>query len=305
MQSRKTKALVLFSGGLDSILAVKVLEAQGIDVLALIFQSYFFGSRKAEENAKKNGIKCRVEDISPEHLEIIKKPKYGYGRAMNPCIDCHLLMIRKAGEIMKKKKFDFVATGEVLGQRPMSQNKQSLEIIDKNSGIVGKLLRPLSAKLLPETEVEKNGSVDRENLLDLRGRSRKGQIVLVKKYGVKYFPSPSGGCVLTEKEFGIKLKKLLENSKTPRPSDLALLRIGRHFWENESHIVIGRNEEDNNIIQKLAEKGDILLELKDIPGPLTLIRNGDDESVEKAKELAGRYVKKGKEIELNFIAKNI
>lgn len=291
MPRNKTRALALFSGGLDSTLAVKVLEAQGIDVLAIIFQSYFFGPKKAKENAKKNGIKIRIVNISPEHLKMVKNPKHGYGRAMNPCIDCHLLMIRKAAEIMRKEKFDFIATGEVLGQRPMSQNKQALEIIDKNSGAAGYLLRPLSAKLLPETEAEKSGLVNREKMLDFSGRSRKNQLALAKKYHLKYIPSSGGGCVLTEKEFSAKLKKLLEKARNPRPSDLALLKLGRHFWEGKAHIIIGRNEADNEAIEELAEKGDVLLELKDIPGPSALVRKSNKKVVEKAKELIKKYSK--------------
>ena len=282
---------MLFSGGLDSILTVKFLEKQGIDVLAIIFQSYFFGSQKAEESARKNSIKFRVENISKDHLKIVKNPQYGRGRAMNPCIDCHLLMLQKAGKIMKKENFDFVATGEVLGQRPMSQNKRALELIDRKSGIAGKLLRPLSAKLLSKTKIEEIGLVNRERLLDLEGRSRKRQIDLAKKYKIKYYPSPSGGCILTEKEFSEKLKKLLEKAKSPHSSDVALLKTGRHFWEGKSHIIIGRNKNDNEVMEKLVGKGDVLIKLANFPSPLALIRHKNSRSIKKAEELVARYSK--------------
>lgn len=282
---------MLFSGGLDSILAVKILEKQRIAVLALIFQSYFFSSQKAREAAEKNGIKFRVEDISEDHLKIVKNPHYGRGRAMNPCIDCHLLMIKKAGETMEKEKFNFVATGEVLGQRPMSQNKRALELIERKSGIAGRLLRPLSAKLLPETEAENKKIVNRGELLDIKGRSRKKQIELAEKYKVKYYPSPSGGCILTKKEFGVKLNELLGKKKTVYPSDLAILKFGRHFWEGKAHIVVGRNKEDNKVIKKLAEKSDTRIELKKFPGPLVLVRNRNARAIKKAKELLKKYSK--------------
>ncbi len=229
-------ALVVFSGGLDSILAVKILQEQGIQVTGLSFDSYFFDSKEAEKTAKQLGIKLITKDISEQQLETVKNPQHGHGTALNPCIDCHGLMFRIAGELAEfkgkdGKKFDIIATGEVLGQRPFSQNSEALKKVERLAGI--DILRPLSAKLLPITTYEEQGLVDRDKLLDISGKSRKRQLELVKKYGIEYFPSPAGGCRLTENEFGIKVKKLLDNDGQNRKLekvDFELLRIGRHHW---------------------------------------------------------------------------
>ena len=228
-------SLVVFSGGLDSILAVKVLEEQNIKVTGLSFDSYFFDTKEAKKTAKQLGIDLIIKDISELQLDTVKNPQYGHGSALNPCIDCHGLMFRVAGEVAELvgpgKEFDLVATGEVLGQRPFSQNSEALKKVEKLAGV--DILRPLSAKLLPETIYEKQGLVDREKLLDISGKSRKRQLELVKKYGVEYFPSPAGGCRLTENEFGLKVKKLLDNDGQVRKLtklDFELLRIGRHYW---------------------------------------------------------------------------
>jgi len=230
------KALLLFSGGLDSILAVKILQEQNIKVTGLSFDSYFFDSEEAKKTAEQLDVELIVKDISVLQLDTVKNPRYGYGRALNPCIDCHGLMFRVAEKLaglknVNGKKFDIIATGEVLGQRPFSQNSQALKKVAKLAGV--DILRPLSAKLLPETIYEERGLIDRERLLDISGKSRKRQLELVKKYGVEYFPSPAGGCRLTENEFGIKVKKLLDNDGQVRKLtklDFELLRIGRHYW---------------------------------------------------------------------------
>jgi len=268
----KTKGLALLSGGLDSILAIKILQEQGIEVTGLCFVSYFFNSAAAEKAAKKLKIKLKIIDFSEEHLEVVKKPRHGHGKAINPCIDCHLLMIKKAGEIMKKEKFDFVATGEVLGERPMSQNKQALELIERESGLKGYLLRPLSAKLFKPTILEEKGLIKREQLLDISGRSRKRQMALAEEYGIRDYPTPAGGCLLTDLQFGDRLKEMLSHWPKAKGSDVKLLRFGRHFWIEENLIVVGRNKGDNNRIKELAQKGDVLIEPKEFPGPTILIR---------------------------------
>lgn len=303
---KKIRALVLFSGGLDSTLAVKVLEKQGVEVLALSFVSYFFDDGKAKESAKKNNINLRSVDFSQIHAEVVKKPKRGYGGAMNPCIDCHLLMIREAGKIMREEGFDLVATGEVLGQRPMSQNLQALRLIEKESGITGRLLRPLSARLLEETEAEKNGLVDREKLLDLSGRSRKRHFELVEEFGIEYYPTPGGGCMLTEIEFGKKLKKLLEEIPNPSASDYQLLQAGRTFWVDGVRIVVGKNSEDNEQLKKIQEKGDIIIELGDFMGPVTLVRGKISDAVlEEAKKITASYSRHTKDLDYAQVNYNI
>jgi tRNA U34 2-thiouridine synthase MnmA/TrmU len=222
LMKKNSKALVLLSGGLDSILAAKILKNQGIKITALSFRSYFFNEKNAKKAAKNLKIPIKIIDFSRENLGIVKNPKHGYGRAMNPCIDCHILMLKKAKEILEKEKFhpapepsarygaSFVVTGEVLGQRPMSQNKNSLNLIEKESGLRGYLLRPLSAKLLEPTIPEKEGLIKREKLFDITGRSRKRQMALAKKWKIKWYPTPTGGCLLTDLGFGKRLKELLK-----------------------------------------------------------------------------------------------
>jgi tRNA-uridine 2-sulfurtransferase len=273
------RALVLFSGGLDSILAVKILEAQGIGVTALTFASYFFGVEEAKKSAEENNIQLVIRDISAAHLSIVKNPCFGRGSGMNPCIDCHLLMLKVAKNLEREVKSDFLATGEVLGQRPMSQNSRALELIEKKANLEGRILRPLSAKVLPETEMERAGMVDREKLLGIFGRSRKEQIALAKEYGVKAYPSPAGGCILTDSEYSKKLRELFNKNKTIKKSDIDLLRIGRYFWVGRTKIILGRNHEENLTLKKRAEKEDTLIDPKDIPGPTVLIRGKKNKAV--------------------------
>jgi len=296
---KKVKALVLFSGGLDSILAVKILKEQGIRVKAISFRSYFFDAKEAKKAAKKLKIPLKIIDFSKDHLKIVKKPKYGYGKAMNPCIDCHILMLKKAKEIMEKEKFDFVATGEVLKERPMSQNFQALKIVEKESRLKGYLLRPLSAKLLEPTIPEKKGLVDRQKLLDISGRSRKRQLELAKRFKISFYPTPAGGCLLTDLEFGKRLKELMERYPQFQRNDIELLKLGRHFWQDKIKIVVGRNKEENEKIKALAKRKDILIEMENYPGPLTLVRGYSpkklsQEVLEKAKFLTQYYSTKSR-----------
>lgn len=291
-KKKSVRALVLFSGGLDSILAAKILASLGIEVTALAFVSFFFDSMQAEKSARENKIKLITKDFSDAHFEVIKKPKYGRGAGMNPCIDCHLMMLVQAKKIAKKENFDIIATGEVLGQRPMSQNFRALDLIEKKAGLAGKILRPLSAKVLPETEMEKAGVIDREKLQGISGRSRKEQMALAKKYKIKFYPSPAGGCILTDKEFSKKLSELIEKNKKIKSSDLQLLRIGRHFWIGETRIILGRNHEENLALKKIAEKNDTLVEPEDIPGPTAFVRGKKNKAVlDYTKKLLLKYTK--------------
>ncbi len=267
------KAIVLFSGGLDSILSVKILHEQNIKLLGIFFKSCFFNSEQARIAAKSIKLPLKIVDFSKEQLKITKNPKYGYGKNMNPCIDCRILMFKQAKKIKEAKGFDFIATGEVLGQRPMSQNKQIMEVIEKEAKLKGYVLRPLSAKLLDPTIPEKKAWVDREKMLDIRGRSRKRQIEMAEKYKIKKYPSPSGGCLLTDPEFSKRLKKLIDIYPKCKINDIELLKIGRHFWQDKAKIIVGRNQDENKQIQKLAGKTDILIEMKNYAGPLTLIRD--------------------------------
>jgi len=312
---KKPKTLLLFSGGLDSILAAKILMEQNIKVKGITFKSYFFDAEQAKISAKEIGLPIKIIDFSQEHLAIVKKPKYGYGKGANPCIDCHILMLKKAKEFARKHGFDFVSTGEVLSERPMSQNKKSLKLIEEESSLKGYLLRPLSAKLLEPSIPERLRWVDRTRLLDISGKTRKRQIELAKEYKIKTYPSPGGGCLLTDLEFSKRLKELLKIYPQFQENDIQLLKVGRHFWERFQNkqkikqrkasqakwtkIIVGRNEKENKKIKRLSQRGDILIEMRNYPGPLSLIRGYPKGKIskkilEKTKKLTQYYSPKAR-----------
>lgn len=289
------KALALLSGGLDSTLAVKLILEQGIEVEALNFVSPFCvcnrkGRCYSAEVATKFNIPLRTVAKGEEYLEIVRHPKYGYGSGMNPCIDCRIFMLKKAKEYAEKIGAKFIFTGEVLGQRPMSQHKRALKLIEKEAGLEGKVLRPLSAKLLPETEAERMGWVDRERLLDISGRSRKTQFKLAEELGITDYPCPAGGCLLTQKEFAEKVRELFRHKEKVTTRDVSLLKIGRHFWHDGSHIIVGRNEAENKRLLELKNNQDYVLEVLDYPGPITILEGaGDREAIEFAARLTAKY----------------
>jgi len=277
------------------MLAVKVLQAQGIQVTGLTFQSYFFGPDSAQAAANQLKIPLKIIDFSGEHLQIVKNPPHGRGKAANPCIDCHLLMLRQAQKIMAKDGYQFVATGEVLGERPFSQSKVALLKIADQSGLGERLLRPLSASLLPPTLPEKRGWVDVQKLPAIEGRSRQIQLALAKQYGLKQFPQPAGGCLLTDKVFGQKLLTML--AKWPSESggnNVQLVKLSRHFWDGEVLIVLGRNQLENERLAALAKEDDFLLVPQNFPGPSALLRGHQitPAVIAKAKQLILQYTKK-------------
>jgi tRNA-specific 2-thiouridylase len=269
------KAVSLFSGGLDSQLAVKLIQNQGITVTAINFSSPFFGAdERTKRAAQQLGIDLRVEPVGEEYLDrVLKNPVYGYGKNMNPCIDCHAFMFRKAGDLMQELDASFIITGEVLGQRPMSQNRSALNAVDKLSGYKGYIVRPLSARLLETTIPEKEGWIDRQLLLDISGRGRTRQMQLAEEYGIQEYPSPAGGCLLTEQNYARRLKQILNLIDNPRPEELDILRIGRHFYLQEGVLLaVGRNHSENERLAALASPADILIKVTDRPGPIGLLR---------------------------------
>ncbi|MFZ7112152.1 MAG: tRNA 4-thiouridine(8) synthase ThiI [Desulfatiglandales bacterium] len=266
------KALSVFSGGLDSMLAVEIVRAQDVEVLGLFFESPFFSSEKARGSASSIRLPLKVIDITKRHLEVVKNPKHGHGENMNPCIDCHALMIRCAGERLEEEGAKFIITGEVLGQRPMSQNRRSLALVAKESGFDRVLLRPLSAKRLPQTLPEEMGWIDRERLLDWSGRSRKPQMALADRLGIEGYPSPAGGCLLTDAIFSRRLRDLLSSRPECKRREIDLLKLGRHFRiDSETKLIVGRNKRENQEIEELAEPGDLMLKTTAIPGPTVLV----------------------------------
>lgn len=293
------KALALLSGGLDSTLAIRVIQEQGIEVIALNFVTVFcrctsHGSCKLEavKVSEKFGIPIKVINTTERFLELVKKPKYGYGKNMNPCIDCRINIFRIAGEYMREIGADFIITGEVLGQRPMSQRKEAMRIIDREANLIGLVLRPLCAKHMEPTIPEKSGLVDREKLLNIRGRSRKDQIQLADVFQIKDYPCSAGGCLLTDPEFAHRMRDLV-NTCDANVNDVNLLKVGRHFrFDSETKVIVGRNEDDNAKIDTLSREGDVLLNLVDMPGPLTLMRGEiTDAKIQTAARLTARYGK--------------
>jgi tRNA-specific 2-thiouridylase len=286
-----SRAVGIFSGGLDSMLAVEVLRRQGVEVLALTFESPFFGSERAKESARLLGVPHRVMDLTGDEIEIVVSPRFGFGRNMNPCMDCHALMFRKAGELLDQEGYDFLFSGEVLGQRPFSQNRQALETVAKASGRAHLILRPLSALLLPPSGPEQRGLVDRGRLLGLKGRSRKPQMALARQWGITHYPSPAGGCLLTDPMFSRRLSDLLKNEPFWSQRDLRLLSVGRHLRISPRRkIVVGRNRIDNERLEALAHEEDVLLTALGDPGPLVLVPyGGPPELLEEAASVCLRY----------------
>lgn len=284
------RALVLLSGGLDSSLALRLLMEQGVEPIGVHFVSPFFRSPWAVKIAREWGVPLLEVDITEEILQLLKAPPHGFGSQMNPCIDCHALMLRKTRELMEKVGASFVATGEVLDERPMSQNKSALRIVERESGLEGLLLRPLSAKLLPPTIPEKEGWVDREKLLDIRGRSRKRQMELAEKLGINDYPSPAGGCLLTDPQFAKRLKELMDNGELER-ENVELLKLGRHFRLRKGvKLVVGRNKEENQKLKELLRTGDTFLSAHSHRGPSAILRGEvQDEDIQLAGEILARY----------------
>lgn len=298
MEEEKPKAVALLSGGLDSTLAVKLMKEQGIEVKAVAIKTPFCDfdcghgcGFRVKEVADRLGVELKTFYLGEEYLEMLKHPKHGYGSGMNPCIDCREMMFRVAKDYMKEIDAKFIITGEVLEQRPMSQNPRALKIIEQESGLEGKVLRPLSAKHLPETEAEKNGLVKREQLLSIKGRTRKTQIELAKKFGITDYPNSAGGCLLTDPQFARKVKDLYAYNEKPTLNDTELLKVGRHFRIAENtKLIVGRNKDENDIITSLALPDDLLIEVRDHKGPVALLRGSNDENtIQLASSIVHRY----------------
>ena len=270
--TKKAHGLSLLSGGLDSQLAVCVLRDAGAEIEGVTFATPFFAPDAARKAAAALGIPLHVVDFTDDELALIQAPPHGFGGAMNPCIDCHATMIRRAGELMARLGYDFVATGEVLNQRPMSQNRQSLGVVEKASGLAGRLVRPLCAQLLDPTIPEQEGLIDRSKLLGLSGRRREPQFELAKKYGLVDYPSPAGGCKLTEKGFGRRLKDLMVHEGLADRRLVELLNIARRFrLPDGTGVILGRDAAENAALVQARALTDTLLAPISVPGPTALV----------------------------------
>ena len=277
MQNKK--ALMLLSGGLDSTIVLGLLKQQGVDVEAVHFTSLFCtcggkdgGCGTAMKAAKNLDVKLHVVAKGEDYIALIKKPAHGYGSNMNPCIDCRIYSFKKAKELMDKIGASFIVTGEVLGQRPMSQRMDAMRLIEKESGMEGLVVRPLSAQHLPESIPEKEGWVDRSKFLGITGRGRKEQIKLAEDLNITDYPCPAGGCLLTDPGFAGRLKDLLAHNKEASGRDLSLLKYGRRFRLSDDVIlIVGRNESENGILEALRSGNEVLIGIKDVPGPNSLL----------------------------------
>ncbi|WP_148700242.1 DUF814 domain-containing protein [Candidatus Nitrososphaera evergladensis] len=302
VETKKPKAVALLSGGLDSSLAVRMMLEQGVDVEAVAIKTPFCDfdcgkgcGHRVKEVADELGVKLKTVYFGEDYLRMLKKPKHGYGSGMNPCIDCREMMYGAAKEHMEKIGADFVVTGEVLFQRPMSQNNKALHIIENETGLEGKVLRPLSAKHLPPTDAEKEGLIKRENMGDIKGRSRKGQLALAKHFGVQEPPNAAGGCLLTDPAFSKRIEDAMEHADgdIPTINDIELLKVGRHFRLTPAEkLVVGRNKDENEVIKALVvDDTDIVLEAKDHVGPTCILRGKthDEATIARAAAIVLRY----------------
>jgi len=291
----KIKAIALLSGGLDSILAARIIADQGIEVTGIYFSSPFWSNEEKEkifikEVEEQNNFKIIIKQVGDEYLEIVKNPLHGWGKNINPCIDCKIFMLKKAKEMMESSGANFIVTGEVIGQRPMSQHKGALNLILKETGLDGLLVRPLCAKNLPATIPEDKGWIERVKLYDAAGRSRKVQFMLAKKFKIDKFTSPAGGCLLTEKKFAPKLMDLFKHNENPTMHDVELLKYGRHFRYKNNKIIVGRNKIENNILQIKKNNNDYEFEVPDCGSPVTILQGDkNNDSIILSAQLTALY----------------
>jgi tRNA-specific 2-thiouridylase len=298
MPDTKIKAVGLLSGGLDSILAAKLMLEQGIEVYAINFTSPFCtctpknqGCAAAVTAVRNLGnIPLKRVAMKDEYLEMVRNPRHGYGRGMNPCIDCRIMKIKKAGEYMKEINASFLFTGEVLGQRPMSQHKKAMEIIDRESGFQKYIVRPLSAAYFEPTVPEEKGWIDKDKLPKISGRSRKMQMALAVEKSIKDYPCPAGGCLLTDKNFAEKMADYFKYTSQPSVKDIPLLKVGRHFrLDSRDKVIVARNEEEGKQLTNLCKKEDHLFTPRSFPGPVVILQGN---SIKAAIDKMMRYTTK-------------
>jgi tRNA U34 2-thiouridine synthase MnmA/TrmU len=294
-----TKAVALYSGGLDSTLAILALMKQGVEVTAITFLNHFGCDISDKSSCSKDpfaasvkfGFTVKMSHLSDKFLDIVKNPRFGHGKNMNPCVDCRILMLKEARKFMNLTGADFIITGEVLGQRPMSQRRDCFPRIDREAGVRGLVVRPLCGKLLPVTDPEEKGLIKREWLYDFNGRTRKPQIALAEEFGLTEYPAPAGGCLLTEPNYSYKLRDLLDHNSDPDYRDINFLRVGRHFrFAPDCKVIVGRNREENDLISTLVDQDDCVLKVIGYGSPLTIILgNATDEAISFAASVCARY----------------
>jgi tRNA U34 2-thiouridine synthase MnmA/TrmU len=295
----KPKVVALFSGGLDSSIAILLMLRQGIEVHAITFLTHF-GCDIVDRSscsgdpypiAEQFGFSVKLHHLGEEFIKIVQNPKWGHGKNMNPCVDCRVLMLSHAKYVMDQIGAVAIATGEVLGQRPMSQTRDKLNLVEKETGLRGRLLRPLSARLLKPTIPEQEGIIDRSRLENISGRSRKRQMELADEFGLEHYPTPAAGCLLTDVNYSRRLSDLLAHSQAIDFNMLNLLRVGRHFrFSPRTKIVIGRKEDENEKIEKYRCPEDVLFEARETGSPITLLQGEKtDEAIVFAARATARY----------------
>jgi len=299
MNPNKPRAIALYSGGLDSTLAILVMMRHGVEIEAVKFLTHF-GCDMGDHSscgadpypaAEQFGFNVRLSHLGWKFVDIVRNPKHGHGRNMNPCIDCRLLMLREARDYMEMTKSDFIITGEVLAQRPMSQMRKTMEMISHESDLDGRLVRPLSGRLLPPTKPEIDGLIKREWLLDICGRSRKRQIELARQFGLRSYPTPAGGCLLTDENYSARLRDLFTFGGGIEFNDFNLLRHGRHFRiSHKTKLILGRNQKENETLLSLARPDDTILEVIDIGSPVGILRGtAEPADIEKSAAIIVRF----------------
>lgn len=289
----KKRCICLFSGGLDSVLAVKVMQEQGVECVPINFKSPFFCAKKTEDSSVYClDIPIETVDISDKFMEVLRNPAHGYGSVKNPCVDCKILIMQTAKSLLDKYDASFIVSGEVLGQRPMSQQRQSMDLIAKCADVVDILVRPLSAKLLEPTLPERENVIDRSKLLAISGRGRKGQLALAKKYNIEKFEQPAGGCILTEPQFAPRINDYLSHYQVEDYNAIRQLKIGRHYRIGSSKVVVGRNDYENKLLVKLIHSTDIILMPTSVMGPTAIIHDENvpsDETVRLVAQIVMSY----------------
>ena len=305
---KKTKAVALYSGGLDSTLAILVMQKQGVEVTAITFMNHFGCDISDKSSCSKDpfaasikfGFKVKLSHLSDKFVEIVKNPKFGHGKNMNPCMDCRILMLKEAKVFMKMIGADFLITGEVVGQRPMSQRKECFPMIDKAADVKGLVVRPLYGKIVPQTIAEEQGLIKRELMYDFNGRSRKPQMALAEELGLTEYPAPAGGCLLTDPNYSYKLKDLLDHNKDPEYKDINFLKVGRQFrFSDDCKIFVGRHKEENEAMKALADPDDAMMRVDGCGSPtVILLGNVTEEAIEFAASICARYSDANKEHEV-------
>jgi tRNA-uridine 2-sulfurtransferase len=298
------RCLALYSGGLDSIICVRLMKNLGIEVVPLYFATPFFGfssllypSEFKRNHFSKFGVMPEIIDYTDNFIKILTAPKHGYGKHMNPCIDCKIGMLKMAGRLLDEYSASFVITGEVLGQRPMSQRKDAMNVIERDSGLKGLLVRPLCARHMPASIPEKEGIINKENMLDISGRGRKRQETLALSYGVSKedIPSPAGGCLLTYAQIADKVRQTLErfSPEIPAGADFTMDVVGRKFMlDSDTVMIVPRDEQENLIAAKLRFPGNIFMKIDNVPGPTGVIRGSvNTGNLELAASICLRYTK--------------